>query len=665
MGKQFLASLPISFLPFVRLPMNWFRAYSVLTLSIGIVSGMLSAAEPEPLNPTAAIQMISHYCADCHSEDAAEADLNLTRFSSYEAIVSEPELWGKVLRRVRSGEMPPPDSEVLSGSDRDRLVGWIQTSLHTAACGDGVSPSAAGLRRLNRNEYAATVRDLLGIHVNVALEFPADGAGGEGFDNAGETLFLSPLHAEKFLDAARTALEHAFRDQRAREQLITAEPNEELSPDAAAKKVLAGFLPRAFRRPVSQAELQKYLELFQAVHQEERSFADAIQFVFEAVMLSPNFLFLFEEPNETAKPMLLTDHELASRLSYFLWGSMPDDRLFQLASNGELNSNHVLDEEVARMLKESGKVRSFAESFVEQWLGTRALGREFNPDPTVAKRYDSELEGGMKYEPVFFFEELLIKNLSLLKLIDADFTYANRRLARHYRIQGEFREQPRRVELPPASHRGGVLGMAAVLAVSSYPHRTSPVLRGKWILETLLGDPPPPPPPDVPELPEAELGGAVLSLRDRLEQHRQDATCASCHDRMDPLGFGLENYDVLGRWREKLNGHPIDAQGELPDGTKFNGPAELKLALLDRKDQFARHLTAKMLGYALGRGLSDEDDCVVDEMVDQLKKHDYSTHTLVLGIVKSVPFRYKQGTDPAAAAVQAEAKLVVPEQESE
>ena len=473
------------------------------------------------------------------------------------------------------------------------------------------------------------------------------------------------MHAEKFLDAARTALEHAFRDQRAREQLITAEPNQDLSPDAAAKKVLAGFLPRAFRRPVSQAELQKYLGLFQAVYQEERSFTDAIQFVFEAVMLSPNFLFLFEEPNETGKPVLLTDHELASRLSYFLWGSMPDDRLFQLATKGELNSNHVLDEEVARMLKESGKVRSFAESFVEQWLGTRALGREFKPDPTVAKRYDSELEGGMKYEPVFFFEELLIKNLSLLKLIDADFTYANRRLARHYRIQGEFREQPRRVELPPASHRGGVLGMAAVLAVSSYPHRTSPVLRGKWILETLLGDPPPPPPPDVPELPEAELGGAVLSLRDRLEQHRQDATCASCHDRMDPLGFGLENYDVLGRWREKSNGHPIDAQGELPDGTKFNGPAELKLALLDRKDQFARHLTAKMLGYALGRGLSNEDGCVVDEIVDQLKKHDYSTHPLVFGIVKSVPFRYKQGTDPAAAAVQADAKLVVPEQESE
>jgi hypothetical protein len=249
----------------------------------------------------------------------------------------------------------------------------------------------------------------------------------------------------------------------------------------------------------------------------------------------------------------------------------------------------------------------------------------------------------MKYEPIFFFEDLLADNRSLLNLIDSDFTYVNQRLARHYRLEGEFREQPKRVTLPDGSHRGGLLGMGAVLAVSSFPHRTSPVLRGKWILETLLGSPPPPPPPGVPSLDEsASKDGKPASLREKLELHRADPTCASCHATMDPLGFGLENFDVLGRWRDDIDGVPVDAVGSLPDGTSFDGPEALKALLLQRKEAFIRNLTSKMLGYALARGLTNEDNCVVETITERLAEDDYRSQTLILEIVKSVPFRYKR-----------------------
>ncbi len=385
--------------------------------------------------------------------------------------------------------------------------------------------------------------------------------------------------------------------------------------------------------------------------------------------MSPKFLFLWEEPNEQERPVPISHYEMASRLSYFLWASMPDKELMNLAGEGKLHDEEVLVEQVARMLRSDtdrrglrrgAKVRDFAASFTEQWLGTRALGREFKPDKSIAGRYDSELEGGMKYEPIFFFEDLLADNRSLLNLIDSDFTYVNRRLARHYRVRGEFREQPKKVELPADSPRGGLLGMSAVLAVSSYPHRTSPVLRGKWILETLLGTPPPPPPPDVPKLDESTNTEKPVSLRERLELHRADAACASCHASMDPLGFGLENFDVLGRWRTEVDEIPIDARGELPDGTTFDGPEALKKLLLERKQQFARNLTSKMLGYALARQLTNEDDCVVESVLEKLAENEYQAQTLIVEIVRSVPFRYKQGQNRQGQIGQAAVAYPVP-----
>ena len=601
-------------------------------------------SNPKKTSEYREFEFIKRYCLECHSGEKPKASLDLSRFDSMDKILSEALLWDDILIRLSQGDMPPKEADLPTLNERSEFLNWVESSLQKAACQSGPHAGPAVLRRLNRAEYSASVRDLLDIHFDAGEALPSDGSGGEGFDNASETLFISPIHAEKYMDAARVAVEYAFADPRSLRRFLVAEPDEKTSPEVAARRVIEDFLPRAFRRSIPESEILEYLALFHAAYKADPSFMVAIRLTLQAVLISPKFLFIAEEPNFDSKPHKVTDHELASRLSYFLWGSLPDDELLKAADEGNLSDSRILQEQFKRMLgsQNSRKVRNFSQNFVEQWLGTRALGREFKPDKSI-RGYDSELEGGMKYEPVFFFHEILTENRSLLDLLKADYTYANRRLARHYRIKGEFREQPKRVQLTDENRRGGLLSMAAVLAVSSYPHRTSPVLRGKWILETILGDPPPPPPPNVPELEESASSVSSESLRQRLELHRQNVACAQCHDRIDPLGFGLENYGVLGRWRDKYEGHTVDARGALPDGTTFSGPAELKLALLGRKDQFVRHLTKKMLGYALGRGLTYYDYCAVNSIVDKLRANDYKSHHLLFGIIQSVPFRFKAG----------------------
>ena len=601
-------------------------------------------SNPKKTSEYREFEFIKRYCLECHSGEKPKASLDLSRFDSWDKILSEALLWDDILIRLSQGDMPPKEADLPTLNERSEFLNWVESSLQKAACQSGPHAGPAVLRRLNRAEYSASVRDLLDIHFDAGEALPSDGSGGEGFDNASETLFISPIHAEKYMDAARVAVEYAFADPRSLQRFLVAEPDEKTSPEVAARRVIEDFLPRAFRRSIPESEILEYLALFHAAYKADPSFMVAIRLTLQAVLISPKFLFIAEEPNFDSKPHKVTDHELASRLSYFLWGSLPDDELLKAADEGNLSDSRILHDQFQRMLgsQHSRKVRNFSQNFVEQWLGTRALGREFKPDKSI-RGYDSELEGGMKYEPVFFFHEILTENRSLLDLLKADYTYVNRRLARHYRIKGEFREQPKRVQLTDENRRGGLLSMAAVLAVSSYPHRTSPVLRGKWILETILGDPPPPPPPNVPELEESASSVSSESLRQRLELHRQNVACAQCHDRIDPLGFGLENYGVLGRWRDKYEGHTVDARGALPDGTTFSGPAELKLALLGRKDQFVRHLTKKMLGYALGRGLTYYDYCAVNTIVDKLRANDYKSHHLLFGIIQSVPFRFKAG----------------------
>ena len=635
-----------------------FASTILLATLVGMITQPQSARADEDavMSDAAVVAFLRDHCLECHNAQEAESGLDLSTFSQAADVRNSVTAWAKIAARVGERQMPPVGSSMPETETRAQFVRWIHNTLSKQLCDDGITAGQPVIRRMNRTEYANTVRDLLGIPINAGHALPNDGAGGEGFDNAAETLFISPIYAEKYLQAAKSAIGHALKDPADRKRIIVASPNEERTPNQAARLVLSNFLSRAFRRPVSGSEIDEYAALFDQAFAVDDSYDSAVEFALVAAMVSPKFIFLYEQPSKPGEQTLVSHHEMASRLSYFLWASMPDQELMQLADQEKLHDVDVLTTQVKRMLRSEvdsrglrrdSKVRGFASSFIEQWLGTRALGHEFKPDTSVAPRYDSELEGGMKYEPIFFFEDLLSDNRSLLNLIDSDFTYVNRRLASHYGVRGEFREQPKRVELKKSDRRGGLLGMGAVLAVSSLPHRTSPVLRGKWILDTMLGTPPPPPPADVPALNEApSASGEFTSLRKQMEAHRSDPQCASCHNMMDPLGFGLENYDVLGSYRTQNRGKPIDTSGTLPDGTQFDGSDELKLWLLKRKDQFVRNLTRKILGYSLGRSLTGEDSCAIDSIVETLAKDNYHTQTLIVEIVKSVPFRYKQVAPP-------------------
>ncbi|MBS1875567.1 MAG: DUF1592 domain-containing protein [Acidobacteria bacterium] len=603
------------------------------------IGGLLTAAA-QPSAPTA---FLGAWCGACHSPKARAGGFSLSTLERPDSFRDAQDLWNRAATRVRNFEMPPRGAPAPSADLRERFVSTVQQTLRQESCSTQTAPPPARIRRLNRGQYSATIRDLLNLHTDAGAQLPADGAGGEGFDNAEETLFLSPIHAEKYLDAAKAALNAAAKDPPARARFLTAQPSASTTPDQAARAILAAFLPRAFRRPVDESDIAFHLSLYEAERKRGGSFDDAILYALRGALISPRFLFRVE-PNGP-----LDDYALASRLSYFLWNSMPDAPLFELAASGQLHDPAVLKAQVARMLRDARSF-DFAQSFVEQWLRTRELAQTTHPDPGLFPPWkDAELQGDIRYQPVLFFREIIVNNLPLLDLIDSKWTIATRKLQKLYGLnvkppKPDTAQQPQRIELPEASGRGGLLGMAAVLAVSSHPHRTSPVLRGKWLLDAMLGTPPPPPPPGVPPLDEGAAASA-RTLRDRLAAHRANAACASCHDRIDPLGFALENYDAIGRWRTEDAGQPIDASGQLPDGTRFNGPAELKSALMARKELFVRNLTRRLLGYALGRGLAIEDACAVETIAANAANAGYSAQSLITEIVMSPQFRI-QGARP-------------------
>jgi hypothetical protein len=414
------------------------------------------------------------------------------------------------------------------------------------------------------------------------------------------------------------------------------------------RKVVANLARRAFRRPVTTAELTPYLDLALNARRQGRSFEDAVGLSLQAILVSPDFLFRIERDTPVAtaaaaKPHTLNQYELASRLSYFLWSSMPDDELLACADRGTLGRPEVLDRQVKRMLTDP-RSSGLAENFTGQWLETRRL-ESVNPDRERFPDFEDYLQDSMRREPELFFQYVMNQNRSILDFIDADYTFVNERLAHHYRIPGVTGPEFRKVDLT-GTNRGGVLTQAGVLTVSSYGNRTSPVLRGKWVLENILNTPPPPPPPDVPLLNEAAVGTSA-SLRVQMEQHRANALCASCHSRMDPLGFALENFDAVGAWRTQDGKFPVDPSGQLPDGRKFQGVDGLKAILKSNPEAFANAFTEKLLTYALGRGLEAYDRPAVKTIVARAGADQYRFSTLVLEIVKSLPFRMRKGEGSA------------------
>ncbi|MBX3745601.1 MAG: DUF1592 domain-containing protein [Verrucomicrobiae bacterium] len=724
---------------------------------------------------------VMDYCIACHGKERPRAQIDLESVPPAGIVLSNRDVWDKVRHVIESREMPPENRRQPSEFDRQataRLIGDELERLEAAL------PPTAGLvtlRRLNRNEYRNTIRDLLGVDYEVHGEFPHDESG-YGFDNIGDVLSLPPMLFEKYLAAAEeiarrtivtedparqrvkrlpagafsteadaiSTLEeeiwgfyregeivtvHAFakagdyilrlgaygeqagselpkmgvglggreihvqsvralegrpetfevpiRIEEAGPQRLSVSylnnfntdgdrnvfmtsfevlgplgAEEESYPEShrrvlprrplageeatVAAEALRSLVSRAYRRPAKDEEVRRLVGLVEQVRKDGASFEEGMRLALQAVLVSPHFLYRWEldpEPLGPGEERALNDYEVASRLSYFLWSSMPDDALLAVAAEGRLTEPDVLVRETKRMLRDP-KARALVEHFGGQWLQIRNL-EEAEPDPLIFPGWGPELREAMKAEAEMFLWALIQEDRPIQSLLDADFTYLNERLARHYGMEGVEGEAFRRVTLPAGSARGGVLTMGSVLTVTSVPTRTAPVLRGKWILEQILGTPPPPPPPDVPAIEEGEEASKTATLRQRLELHRSKPECMTCHQRMDPLGFALENFDAVGAWREMDGVHPIDNTAELPGGRTFVGAAGLK-EVLRSNEEFPRALTSKLLTYALGRGLQVYDRRAVRGILENLEKNGFKFSSLVLEVVASDPFLKRQ-----------------------
>ena len=612
--------------------------------------------------------LLEKYCLSCHDSVSAQGGVVLEVLRDGAPDLKQRSLMLRMADNLRSESMPPEGEPRPNAEELESLNCWLDIALIEKHSATG----RVAIRRLNRAEYNNTIRDLIGLDLHLADEFPADDVG-YGFDNVGDVLSTPPILLEMYLAAAEKVIDQAFRDRYVRERLLNtpvdtvpiafrqfrpavrtprenkifkapnAAPDPELARQQHIYDILRAFCDGAFRRPATHDELTRLLGIvFSAEHDGEPPEA-AIQLALRAVLVSPQFLFLGVKPHHdsgsTSDRVPDNDFDLATRLSYFLWSSMPDEELYRLAVHGALRREGNLRTQVKRMLRDR-KSRALAENFASQWLQTRKL-KEFTPDPILFPDFDEPLRVAMLEETVLFFESIRDEDRSVLELLDADYTFVNERLARHYGISKVKGDGFRRISMT-GTPRGGILTQASVLAATSNPTRTSPVKRGKWILENILGAPPAPPPSGVEALKEGREHGASITLRQKMARHRTDPACASCHSRMDPLGFGLENFGAIGGWRSHEEGQPIDSAGQLPGGRAFEGPAQFKAALLSRRNAFARCLTEKLLTYALGRGLERADRRDVDHIVAKLIRKDYRFSALILAVVESEPFLHPQ-----------------------
>lgn len=434
------------------------------------------------------------------------------------------------------------------------------------------------------------------------------------------------------IDASKLPMSHR--------RIVFVSPSREVNEEQAASAILSRFASRAFRRPATKSEVSRLTDLAMEVRKSGGLFEDAIQVGIASVLVSPHFIFKVERPREPdaeGKMPSIGNYELATRISYFLWSSMPDDELLMMAHQGTIRDRARLLQKIASMIRDR-RSNQFVDNFASQWLQLRNL-EKLDPDTRLFRGFDDEIRNLLWRETLTFFAGVMRENMPVTTLLDADFTYLNEPLAKFYGIAGIEGNEFRKVSLT-GTPRGGLLTQGSVLAVTSNPTRTSPVKRGKWILENLLNTPPPPPPANVPELERGQLAG---TLRERLEQHRANPACAACHNMMDPLGFALENFDAVGRWRTSDGVDPIDATGAFPNGTTFNGIDDLRRLLsTERKEDFIRAIAEKMLVYAIGRGTEYYDKCAIDQIVSDCHAGDDRFAYLIVAIIESDPFQ-KQG----------------------
>jgi Protein of unknown function (DUF1592)/Protein of unknown function (DUF1588)/Protein of unknown function (DUF1585)/Protein of unknown function (DUF1595)/Protein of unknown function (DUF1587) len=433
-------------------------------------------------------------------------------------------------------------------------------------------------------------------------------------------------------------------DTPSRKRIFVSKPTKPEEEESCAKQILSTLMRRAYRRPVTDADFEKPLKFYHDARRENGGFEAGIEAALSSILVSPQFLFRVEQDPAGVAPGTIyrvSDLELASRISFFLWSSIPDDELLAVAERGDLSKPGVLEKQVRRMLADP-RSQSLASNFGGQWLYLRNLD-SFTPDLRLFPDFDDNLRQAFREETELFIESVLREDRSVLNLLKSDYTFLNERLARHYEIPNVYGSRFRRVSLDPNSKRGGLLRQGSVLAVTSYATRTSPVIRGKWVLENIVGAPPPPPLPDVPALKDNTIS-ATLSVRERLAEHRSNAACASCHSLMDPIGFSLENFDAVGRWRTLEEGKPVDASGGFSDGSKFTGVAGLEDALLKRPEVFVGTLTEKLLTFALGRGLEYYDGPAIRKIVRDSQAADYRFSSIIVGLIKSAPFTMRKSS---------------------
>jgi hypothetical protein len=603
-----------------------------------------------------ALPFLEQHCVSCHGQLKPKMGISLV-FAD-EAAAKASSVWAKVSQVVSSGQMPPPGRPRPDPATAKSFCAWADLALN-----QDVS-SAVPLRRLNRAEYNNTVRDLLGVSLTPADDFPADDSG-EGFDNLAQVLSISPTHVEAYLGAADALIKKVHADPELWNKLsrppafdfipfvLRGAPPERAdaikgaqaaTDDAESKRraqdidrayyALQAFADRAYRRPVMHQEMFRLMSFVDQALAAGEPADVGLGRAFKAILVSPHFLLRLDLGGpEGARKNDWTDFELACRLSYFLWSTMPDPELFRLAAERKLADPSVLNAQVRRMLRDP-KARALAVNFAGQWLQIRAL-TEITRDPARFPEFDDQLRRDMLDETQAFFAHIVRTDQSALDFLLADYTFANERLARHYGLAGVVGKEFRKVDLT-GTGRAGLLTHASVLAVTASPTRTSPTKRGRWILDNVLGAPAMTPPPGVDTLAKSVEGR--LTTRERFELHRSRPECASCHARMDALGYGLEQFGPTGAERECDDDGPIDATGVLPSGAAFHGAQELRAELAKHPDEFVRCLTQKLMTYALGRPFFSADQPVLDAIVQHAARRDYRFSSLVIALVRSSPF---------------------------
>lgn len=617
-----------------------------LLLYLALPSGSM-AADPEALKSEAnqffkerVTPFVTTYCLPCHqNRRPTRGGVNFSPALNAPGHAAFTERWKRGEARVRAHDMPPKASPQPSEADRLMFSEWL-TKLKYLSDKD---PGPFVLRRLTKTEYGNTLRDLLGVDPSVADGLPNE-VSGQGYLNS-----LSSLQLEQYLTIADKALRQLAAQPSARraqveKRLFGRAPTPGVKPEDSAREAARNLARKAYRRPPTEAELDVLVASFDLGRRNKLAYPQALRLMVKAVLVSPQFLFITPsgESNSGAAIVPLDDYQLASRLSYLLWSTMPDDELMSLASTGKLHEPAILKAQVNRLLDDR-RSRALFDGFGAQWLSVGGLKQQVF-DPALFPQMTPPLRQAMYDEVRLFFQSIVRDNESVIRFVDSDYTYLNGSLAAIYGLEKSVQgPEMRKVRLNDAN-RGGVLGMPGILAATSFPNRTSPVKRGVWVLEQVLGEHVPAAPPDVPALDKQDQATVSnLTVRQRTELHRTNPVCANCHQILDPIGFGLEKFDAIGRWRDRdTNGQHIDTTGELPGGKRFSGPADLKTIISARNADVARNLVEKLLGYALGRKLEGYDEIVVDNLMSDLARDGYRMRALITGVVTSYPFTHRR-----------------------